>query len=78
MILLDGHLQYIQTIFGSNCGYGETKVSCVHCAETMGRLAVAWGSEVVVFEASAVEELNGLYSKDESPENKVQREREGE
>ena len=54
MILLDGHLQHVQTIFGGTCGY-DTKVSSLHCAESIGRLVVAWGSEVVIFEPSLVE-----------------------
>ena len=63
MILLDGHLQHLQTIFGSTCGYGNTKVSCLHCAEAIGRLVVAWGSEVVIFEPSLIEGLSGPVDK---------------
>lgn len=59
MVLLDDQLQHIQTIFGSTCGYGNTKVSCLHCSELMGRLVVAWGAEVVIFEPSSVEETSG-------------------
>ena len=55
VILLDGHLQHLQTIFGSTCGYGNVKVSCLHCAEAVGKLVVAWGSEVVIFEPSITE-----------------------
>ena len=71
MILLDGHLQHIQTILGSSCGYGETKVSCVHCAEKTGRLSVGWGSEVVIFRPFSVEETEGVYNREDSSEQKV-------
>ncbi len=63
MVLLDGQLQHVQTIFGSTCGYGNTKVSCLHCAESTGRLVVAWGAEVVIFEPSNVDETSGPDSK---------------
>lgn len=57
VILLDGHLHHLQTIFGATCGYGDTKVSCLHCAEASGQLAVAWGTELVIFEAVQSEYL---------------------
>lgn len=67
VILLDGQLQHLQTIFGSMCGYGSTKVSCLHCVETTGRVIVAWGSEVVIFEPSTPEELSGSDVKGRGP-----------
>ena len=33
-------------------------MSAVHCAEAVGRLAAAWGRELVIFEPSLSEELN--------------------
>jgi hypothetical protein len=63
VILLDGHLQHLQTIFGSTCGYGSTKVSCLHCAEASGRLVVAWGCDVVIFEPSIIEGLSSPQDK---------------
>jgi len=72
VILLDGHLQHVQTILGSSCGYGNTKVSCVHCAEKTGRLSVAWGSEVVIFKPISIEdETGGVYEGDNCLEEKV-------
>ena len=77
MILLNGHLQHVQTILGSSCGYGNTKVSSVHCAEKTGRLSVAWGSEVVIFKPISVEdEASGVYEGD-NVEEKVGCEGEG-
>ena len=58
VILLDGHLQHLQTIFGGTYGY-STKVSCVHCAEAVGRVAIGWGTDVVILDPSSVEELIG-------------------
>lgn len=63
VILLDGHLQHLQTIFGSTCGYGSSKVSCLHCAEAIGRLVAAWGAEVVIFEPSMSEEVGSAGGK---------------
>lgn len=31
-------------------------MSCLHCAENVGRLVVAWGAEVVIFEPSMLED----------------------
>ena len=55
-MILDGNLNHIQTISGSWCGYDDTIINCVHCAEAVGRVAVAWGTEVVMFEPESNEQ----------------------
>ena len=55
-MILDGRLGHIQTVLGSDCGYGDTRISCVHCATFVGKIAVGWGSDVVVFEPEPLEE----------------------
>lgn len=37
----------------------------MHCAETIGRVVVAWGSEVVIFEPSVLE-ISGSDGKGQS------------
>lgn len=59
VVILDGKLKHIQTVLGSDCGYGDTRISCVHCAELVGKIAVAWGSDVVIFEPEPLEETSG-------------------
>lgn len=49
IVILDGRLKHVQTLLGSDLGYGETPINCVHCAELVGKIAVAWGSDVVIF-----------------------------
>ena len=71
MILLDGHLQHLQTIFGSTRGYGDTDVSCLHCAEAVGKIAVAWETDIVIFEPSFSEELASSNGRGESVNKEV-------
>ena len=56
MVILDGRMKHLQTVLGSDCGYADTQISCIHCAELVGRVAVAWGSDVVIFEPELVED----------------------
>ena len=48
-MILDGRLKHVQTLLGSDLGYGETPINCVYCAELVGKIAVTWGSDVVIF-----------------------------
>ena len=57
MVILDGRLTHIMTVLGSDCGYGDTRINCVHCAESVGKIAVAWGSDVMIFEPESPEEV---------------------
>ena len=67
VVMLDGRLRHLQTVLGSDCGYGDARINCVHCAESVGKIAVAWGSDVVVFEPELLEDSSsssnevGLY-----------------
>ena len=56
MVILDGQLTHLQTLLGSHCGYGDTTIMCLHCAEATGKIAVAWGTDVVIFEAEPLDE----------------------
>ena len=49
IVILDGRLKHVQTLLGMDLGYGETPINCVHCAELVGKIAVTWGSDVVIF-----------------------------
>lgn len=39
----------MQTVLGSDCGYGDTRINCVHCAEAAGKIAVSWENDVLIF-----------------------------
>ena len=56
IVILDGRLKHVQTLLGSDLGYGETPINCVHCAEFVGKIAVTWGSDVVIFHPELLEE----------------------
>ena len=55
-------MKHLQTVLGSDCGYADTQISCVHCAELVGRIAVAWGSDVVIFEPGLVEDSSASFN----------------
>ena len=55
-MILDGRLKHVQTLLGSDLGYGETPINCVDCAELVGKIAVAWGSDVVFFYPEPLED----------------------
>ena len=55
-MILDGRLKHVQTLLGSDLGYGETPINCVHCAELVGKIAVTWGSDVVIFHPEPLDE----------------------
>ncbi len=59
VVILDGKLGHVQTVLGSDCGYGDTRINCVHCAEHVGKIAVAWGNDVIVFKPEPHEDGNG-------------------
>jgi hypothetical protein len=56
IVILDGRLKHVQTLLGSDLGYGETPINCVDCAELVGKIAVAWGSDVVFFYPEPLED----------------------
>ena len=56
VVILDGRLKHVQTLLGSDLGYGETPITCVHCTELVGKIAVTWGSDVVIFHPELLEE----------------------
>ena len=59
-MILDGRLKHVQTLLGSDLGYGEIPINCVHCAELVGSIAVVWGSDVVIFSPEPLDENQGL------------------
>lgn len=59
IVILDGRLKHVQTLLGSDLGYGETPINCVHCAELVGKIAVAWGSDVVIFLPEPLDDNQG-------------------
>ena len=56
VVILDGRLKHVQTLLGSDLGYGETPITCVHCTELVGKVAVTWGSDVVIFHPELLDE----------------------
>lgn len=52
-------------MLGSNCGYGDTRISCIHCAEYSGKIAVAWGTDAMIFEPELLEDAGNRSSSDE-------------
>lgn len=58
VVILDGKLAHVQTVLGSDCGYGDTRINSVHCAEDVGKIAVAWGRDVVVFQPEPLDDGN--------------------
>lgn len=59
VVIVDGRLKHIQTLLGSDLGYGDTPITCVHCAEQVGKISVAWGSDVVIFQPEPLDENQG-------------------
>ena len=59
IVILDGRLKHVQTLLGMDLGYGETPINCVHCAELVGKIAVTWGSDVVIFLPEPLDENQG-------------------
>ena len=43
VVIVDGHLNHIQTV------QGDMTIRALHCSEGAGKIAVAWGSDVVIF-----------------------------
>ena len=39
LIILDGKLHHLQTIVGSNFGYSDTQITCMHVAESTGKVS---------------------------------------
>ena len=68
IVILDGRLKHVQTLLGSDLGYGETPINCVDSAELVGKIAVAWGSDVVIFHPQPLEE-NQVQSNNEVHNN---------
>ena len=56
IVILDGRLKHVQTLLGSDLGYGETPINCVDTAELVGKIAVSWGSDVVFFYPEPLED----------------------
>ena len=56
IVILDGRLKHIQTLLGADLGYGETPINCVHCSELVGKIAISWGSDVVIFQPEPLDE----------------------
>ena len=52
-------------MLGDNCGYGDTRISCIHCAECSGKIAVAWGTDAMIFEPELLEDAGNRGSSDE-------------
>ena len=52
-------------MLGSDCGYGDMRISCIHCAEYSGSIAVAWGSDVMIFEPQPLEDYSNRTRNDE-------------
>lgn len=40
-MFLDGKLKHVQTVLGADVGYGETRITCMHTAESTGKVS-AW------------------------------------
>lgn len=64
MVILDGRLKHIQTLLGSDLGYGETPITCIHAAELVGKIAVTWDSDIVVFHPELLDD-NPVHSNHE-------------
>ncbi len=58
VVIVDKRLAHVQTVLGSDCGYGDTRINCVHCAEAVGKIAVAWGNDVVIFKPEPLDDGN--------------------
>ena len=56
IVILDGRLKHVQTLLGSDLGYGDTPINCVDCAKVVGTIAVAWGSDAVIFHPELLED----------------------
>ena len=41
-MIVDGHLTHVQTV------QGDTTIRALHCSEGVGKIAVAWESDVVI------------------------------
>lgn len=39
LIILDGKLNHLQTILGSNFGYNDVQITCMHVAELTGKVS---------------------------------------
>ena len=39
MVVVDAKLRHVQTILGSDCGYGDTNITSLHSAEYSGRVS---------------------------------------
>ena len=46
LIFLDGKLQHIQTLLGANCGYMDTRITCVHVADFTAKVIHQWCNSV--------------------------------
>ncbi|CAI7996410.1 DmX-like protein 1, partial [Geodia barretti] len=66
IVILDGRLKHVQTLLGSDLGYGETPINCVDTAELVGKIAVSWGSDVVFFYPEPLED-NQVQNNNEFP-----------
>ena len=58
VVVVDGHLTHIQTV------QGDIAIKALHCSEGTGKIAVAWESDVVIFNPEPHEESSEASSAD--------------
>ena len=58
VVIVDGHLTHIQTV------QGDVPIKALHCSEGVGKIAVAWETDVVIFNPEPREESSEASSVD--------------
>ena len=58
VVIVDGHLTHIQTV------QGDVAIRALHCSEGTGKIAVAWETDVVIFNPEPHEESSETSSTD--------------
>ena len=58
VVVVDGHLTHIQTV------QGDMAIRALHCSEGTGKIAVAWETDVVIFNPEPHEEPSEASSTD--------------
>ena len=58
VVIVDGHLTHIQTV------QGDTAIRALHCSEGTGKIAVAWDTDVVIFNPEPHEDPSEASSAD--------------
>lgn len=58
LVIVDGHLTHVQTV------QGDVPIRALHCSEGVGKIAVAWETDVVIFNPEPHEESSETSSID--------------